>query len=281
MRRAGSTKERSREGLREDRAALVHRYTVDLPPHAAAQTARPSPRSPGATDYLIEVELVRGFLWRWSLFELIELRGDGTQPPIPGRSLEPVATAGVPRLSRRAAIRAAERKARALWAPAIEVVTLMPPPAAKRSPRSWRSIVPLSLLLLVAGLIVGAIVETRGSSHQARSTPLTSPARTRSASRAHPHPISARRAVQLNEEGYYRMRSGNYVSALPLLERAVARLTGTGSLNEAYAEFNLANSRYHLGKCDGVVALLHRSQRIQGRRAAIDNLRGEVQRACR
>ena len=77
------------------------------------------------------------------------------------------------------------------------------------------------------------------------------------------------------------MRGGNYAAALPLLERAVGRLRGTGSLTEAYAEFNLADTRYHLGKCDSVIALLDRSQRIQGSGAAIDNLRRDAQRTCR
>jgi hypothetical protein len=291
MRREGSRKETPQEGLREERAALVHRYTVagpgcnEIPREVDArgaerERARPSPRGRSATDYLIEVELVRRLLWRWSLFELIELRGDGTQPRIPGRSLEPVAKAGVPRLSRRAAVRAAESAAQALSSPATDG-TRRPSPAAKRPPKPSRLIVLLSLLLLAAALVVGTIVETRGNSKHASRTPLSPPATTRSGSRPYRRPLSARRAAQLNAEGYSRMRRGNYASALPLLERAVGRLRGTGSLNEAYAEFNLANTRYHLGKCDGVAALLGRSQRIQGERSAIDNLRGDAQRTCR
>jgi len=135
--------------------------------------------------------------------------------------------------------------------------------------------------LVAAALIVGTIVATRGNSRHARTTPVTPPATTRSASRPHRHPLSARRAAQLDAEGYTRMRNGNYVGALPLLTQAVERLRGTGSLNEAYAEFNLANTRYHLGTCDSVVALLDRSQQIQGRRAAIDELRRGAQRTCR
>ena len=290
--RVGSRNEPSIERLTEERAALVQRYTVAGPEGGAdsrrvdAQGAeteadRPSPRGRGATDYLIEVELVRGFFWRWSLFELVELRGDRTEPPLPGRSVEPVAKAGTPRLSRRAAIRAAESQARALSIPAIEAVARRPPPATKRSFTSSRAIIPLSLLLVAAALIVGTIVATRGNSRHARTTPVTPPATTRSASRPHRHPLSARRAAQLDAEGYTRMRNGNYVGALPLLTQAVERLRGTGSLNEAYAEFNLANTRYHLGTCDSVVALVDRSQQIQGRRAAIDELRRGAQRTCR
>jgi hypothetical protein len=129
MRRAVWTKEEALEGLREERAALVHRYTVagPLSDEGSRETAakgaerdRFSPRVRTGTEYLIEIEPLRGFLWRWSLFELIELRGDGTQPPLAGRSPEPVATSGTPRLSRRAAIRAAESEARALSMRATE-----------------------------------------------------------------------------------------------------------------------------------------------------------------
>jgi hypothetical protein len=125
MRRAGSRNQGAFEGLREERTALVHRYTVAGPEDdegsreaapKAAERRRPSPRVRSATDYLIEVEPVRGLLWRWALFELIELRGDTTQPPLPGRSPEPVARSGAPCLSRRGAIRAAESEARALSA---------------------------------------------------------------------------------------------------------------------------------------------------------------------
>lgn len=288
--RVGSRNEGALERLSEERAALVNRYTVAGPKGGSdaresdaggAEIGHPPPRHRGATDYLIEVELVWGVLWRWSLFELIELRGSGAQPPIPGRSLEPLARAGVPRLSRRAAVRAAEGAARSLSAPAIEAVTRTPPPTEKPSPSLPRLIVPLTVLLLASALIVGTIAAMRGNSHHGKATRLPPPATIPSGSRPRRHPISALRATQMNEEGYSRMRRGNYAAALPLLERAVGRLRGTGSLNEAYAEFNLANTRYHLGTCNGVVALLARSKRIQGRRAAIDNLRGDAQRTCR
>jgi hypothetical protein len=278
------------EGLREERAALVHRYTVAGPGGdegsrevvaKSAETGPASPRIRRATDYLIEVELVGRFLWRWFLFELIEIRGDGTLPPLPGRSPEPVAKSGALCWSRRAAIRAAESEARALSLPATEAVPAGQPPTASRSPRSSKLIVALFLVLLAAALVAGTIIATRGDSHRASTSPLTPPAKTRSVGRPRRRPISARRAAQLNKEGYSRMRGGDYAAALPLLERAVGGLRRGGSLNEAYAEFNLAYTRYHLGKCGGVIALLDRSQRIQGRRAAIDNLRADAQRNCR
>lgn len=132
MRKFRPKEETPLAGLREERAALVHRYTVDPrenggseeqelhAPPAEPEPRRSTPRGPTPTDFLIEVYLVRGFLWRWSLFELIELGGDGMRPPIPSRSLDPVARADRPHLSQRAAIRAAEGAARALCSPATE-----------------------------------------------------------------------------------------------------------------------------------------------------------------
>ena len=76
------------------------------------------------------------------------------------------------------------------------------------------------------------------------------------------------------------MRLGDYEGALPLLERAVERLQGTGSLDEAYASYNLAYTRRALGQCTDVLTLLDNSQRIQGHRFEIDRLRRDAQRAC-
>jgi hypothetical protein len=77
------------------------------------------------------------------------------------------------------------------------------------------------------------------------------------------------------------MRAGDYSGALPLLEQAVASLRGSGSLDEAYADYNLAYTRLALGNCDGVVDLLEQSQRIQGHRKEIDHLRRDAHKSCR
>ncbi len=86
--------------------------------------------------------------------------------------------------------------------------------------------------------------------------------------------------VALNAEGYELMQDGDYAAALPILERAVAALAGSGEVTEAYASYNLAFTRFALGECDGVLELLERSQEVQGKRREIDQLRREVERAC-
>jgi eukaryotic-like serine/threonine-protein kinase len=86
--------------------------------------------------------------------------------------------------------------------------------------------------------------------------------------------------VALANEGFARMQIGRYESALPLLRRAVIALNGSGLLTEAYASYNLAFSRFATGQCDGVLGLLDRSERIQGHRKEIDELRKEWQRQC-
>jgi hypothetical protein len=76
------------------------------------------------------------------------------------------------------------------------------------------------------------------------------------------------------------MQQGNYATALPLLERSVSALDGTGSLNEAYADYNLAYTRLQLGSCDGVEDLLRESQSIQGHRHEIDDARKQAKKQC-
>src|SRR3954468_14125949 len=129
MTRRGSRKQGSNERLSEERAGLILRYTVDATDVEAAkpkpsqpeptkrepskrEPSSPSPPQAGAKNYAIELDVAAGFWW-WSLFELIELGGEGTGvPSMAFRSPESTASASVPRLSRRAATRAGERAAR-------------------------------------------------------------------------------------------------------------------------------------------------------------------------
>jgi hypothetical protein len=91
---------------------------------------------------------------------------------------------------------------------------------------------------------------------------------------------AAASGAELNDQGFRRMQAGDYSGALPLLEQAVAKLSGTGGLAEAYALYNLAYTRLQLGSCAGVEDMLTRSQQIQGRRTEIDQALARAQDQC-
>ena len=84
----------------------------------------------------------------------------------------------------------------------------------------------------------------------------------------------------LGRDGFARMQAGDYAAALPLLRQAVIALRGSNTLDEAYASYNLAFTRFGVGRCDGVTALLDRSERIQGHRKEIDELRRQWKARC-
>ena len=85
---------------------------------------------------------------------------------------------------------------------------------------------------------------------------------------------------ELNDRGFELMQAGRYEEALPLLEQAVAGLSGSGETAEAYASYNLAFTRLALGQCEGVVELLDRSEQVQGKRKEISRLRKEAEKSC-
>jgi eukaryotic-like serine/threonine-protein kinase len=174
----------------------------------------------------------------------------------------------------------------------------LPPP---RTSSAW----PLLAALLVAGAIGGALLAYFLTRDSGDSTPapttvithvqtvttqgrittvekpvtVTTSAPTTAAQAPSPTP-SGQSGAALNDAGFRKMQQGDYAGALPLLEQAVQKLTGTQSLTEAYADYNLASTRYHLGNCDGVLDLLDRSESIQGHRTDIDRLRQQAQENC-
>ena len=85
----------------------------------------------------------------------------------------------------------------------------------------------------------------------------------------------------LNDQGFRLLEAGNADAALPILERAVAALRGSGSLTEAYALYNLALARFSTGDCNGVAELLDSSESIQGDRSEIKRLEHQVDKGCK
>ena len=155
----------------------------------------------------------------------------------------------------------------------------------------------IALVLLAGAGVAAAVLLTRGGDGGRQAPPraavrtitargstvtVTASARTTAPTTTAAAPVTASSASgsSLNDSGYSRMRAGDYRAALPLLEQAVRRLQGSGSLSEAYASYNLAFTRFALGSCDGVLALLDRSQAVQGHRSEIDSLRRQAQARC-
>ena len=91
---------------------------------------------------------------------------------------------------------------------------------------------------------------------------------------------SASEAAELNNQAFALMNQGRYDEALPLLERAIVPLRGSGELPEAYTSYNLAKTRLELGRCDDVIPLLDRSEAIQGERREITQARRQAQEQC-
>jgi len=170
------------------------------------------------------------------------------------------------------------------------VVAPTPPAAARRS-RLLPALLALAALALIG--VAVALVATRGDSPKTvvrtvtrpgttvRQTvttrPTTAPSTTAPSTTA---PSSSQSGADLNNAGFAKMRAGDYAGALPLLQQAVQKLNGTGALDEAYADYNLAYTRFALGDCTDVLPLLDHSQQIQGHRPEIDRLRHDAQKRC-
>jgi eukaryotic-like serine/threonine-protein kinase len=165
-----------------------------------------------------------------------------------------------------------------------------------------RTVWPLLAALLVAGAVAGALIafaltrddgsaqtgttvitRDRTVTQEGRVTTVERPVTVTTAPSSSPAstpPAPGASGAALNNAGFAKMQAGDYAGALPLLEQAVQKLQGVGSLDEAYASYNLAFTRLALGNCDGVLDLLDRSESIQGRRKEIDRLRSQAEKSC-
>ena len=102
-------------------------------------------------------------------------------------------------------------------------------------------------------------VTTQGSTVQTTVTaPTTAPP---------PAPASSSLSGSaLNNAGFTKMQAGDYTGALPLLQQAVAKLSGVGFPNEAYANYNLGYTLFQLGRCSEAVPYLERAQQLEPHR---------------
>jgi eukaryotic-like serine/threonine-protein kinase len=150
------------------------------------------------------------------------------------------------------------------------------------APRVRRSLaLPLALLaLLAAGVALALLLTT--SRHSAAKPPVapvtvTKPGTTvrETVTAQQPTAPSAASAAQ---QGYDKLKAGDFAGALPLLQQAAQQLQGSGTLAEAYNDYNLAYTLAQTQGCSGpakqqVKHLLDASQHIQGHRSEIDQLR--------
>jgi serine/threonine-protein kinase len=178
------------------------------------------------------------------------------------------------------------------------VTRISPPPPRRAGRRAWPLVAAFVALLAAGGAALAAAlaaddepaaapsagrttvertVTSRGETVTVTATTeATAPTRPPSTEQTAPSGDPA----TLNDQGYELMQQRDFEGALPLLEQAVAGAQGSGSLTEAYADYNLAYTRFQLGRCDGVLDLLARSEQVQGERKEIDRLRRQAEKRC-
>ncbi|HEY5294703.1 MAG TPA: serine/threonine-protein kinase [Gaiellaceae bacterium] len=158
------------------------------------------------------------------------------------------------------------------------VTRILPP----RTSRRWW--IPVLAALLLAAGAIAAVLATRSDTQPSARTVVhtaTHGKTVRQTVTSQPPPqASGLSGTAANNAGYAKLRARDYAGALPLLQQAVAKLSGSGSLDEAYADYNLALTEFALGQCTDVLALLDRSQQIQGKRPPIDDLRRQAEQRC-
>jgi len=146
-------------------------------------------------------------------------------------------------------------------------------------PRWW---IPLLGAALIAGGVLAAVLISHGSKHATGARTIvrtvTGPGQTIRQTVTAPTVTAPAggSGPSLNNAGFAKMQQGDYAGALPLLEQAVQKLSGTGAIDEAYADYNLAYTRRKLGQCADVLSLLDRSEAVQGHRKEIGALRHEA-----
>ena len=167
------------------------------------------------------------------------------------------------------------------------------PPVVQSRGRRWTVALIAVGALLIAGVLAAALLAGDPKEEAAKTVPktvketVTLPATTvvqtvttEAATTAPETAAPSGRPSELNDQGFALMQAGNYEAALPLLEQAVAGLSGSGETAEAYASYNLAVTRLALGRCDGVVELLDRSEEVQGSRKELSRARHEAEKNC-
>ena len=141
-----------------------------------------------------------------------------------------------------------------------------------RPARAW----PALLALLVLGAVSGALAAyflTRGNDHNAAPPPKATTVVHTVTQRSGQTTTVEQQATSssghaLNDQGYAKMRAGDYTGALPLLQQSVAKLRGVGPTDpyEAYANYNLGYTLLQLGRCAEAIPYLQRADALEPQR---------------
>jgi tRNA A-37 threonylcarbamoyl transferase component Bud32 len=167
-----------------------------------------------------------------------------------------------------------------------EQVVAAPPP---RRDRAWWPLLAAGVLAAaIAGIAAAALLtgdeERAEQPAQPRTVVTTEPGPTvvQTETVTTPPPQEEERSgAELNDEGFALMEEGRFEEALPVLEEAVQKLSGTGERVEAFALYNLAFTKLQLGQCgEDIPQLLDRSEEIQGHRSDIDEARRQHEEQC-
>jgi tetratricopeptide (TPR) repeat protein len=139
----------------------------------------------------------------------------------------------------------------------------------------------LLALAAIGGAIAAILLTSGGNGHktaqrspartvttvvtrQGRATTVTAPASTGSSGSG--SGSGSLSGLDLNNAGYSKMLAGDYAGALPLLRQAVAKLTGVGFPNEAYANYNLGYTLLQLGSCVEAIPYLEQAKSLEPQR---------------
>jgi tRNA A-37 threonylcarbamoyl transferase component Bud32/tetratricopeptide (TPR) repeat protein len=152
---------------------------------------------------------------------------------------------------------------------------ILAPPPRRGVPVRWLVLAALLLGALVAGAALAAalgggdtaapVTSTRVTTVTRPGTTVTQPATTVTAS-----PPPAASGSALTDEATALLRAGRYEEAAARAQEALASLSGTGQLYEAYALYDLGAALANLGECKAARKALDESRKIQGHQSEID-----------
>jgi eukaryotic-like serine/threonine-protein kinase len=92
----------------------------------------------------------------------------------------------------------------------------------------------------------------------------TAPANTQREPPPPPPPTGDAGGRALTDQATNLMKEGRYEEALPIAQRALQRLQGTGQTYEGYANYNVGRSLVELGRCDEALPYLDRREQLLG-----------------